>query len=182
MDAMLQFGSKVDSTRALFGSPAPTMVEFRRNIAGALNCDASRVSIEQFRTAPGRRSARFWGVCGGKRFFAKTLLADPYPLNPHASLPWRSVSAGIVREAGEQIEAEWRATNLLRDLTGPEMIPAPLGKSAAAKTIVWEQVPGTRVNHTVKGARWVNSKTAGMADAMRQTGHWLRRLHRGSAT
>src|SRR5215467_11194280 len=120
MDAMLQFGSKVDSTRALFGSPAPTMVEFRRNIAVALNCDASRVSIEQFRTAPGQRSARFWGVYGGKRFFAKTLLADPYSVNQRSWVPWRDASASINREAGAQIEAEWSATNLLRDLTGPE--------------------------------------------------------------
>ena len=178
----MQFGNKLDSARARLESPAPILFEFRRHIADALNCDASRVSIEQFRTAPGRRSARFWGVCGGKRFFAKTLLADPYPITPRAEVPWRDASASIDREAGAQIEAEWSATNLLRDLTGPETIPAPLGKSVSAKTIVWEQVPGTRINHTLKSARWVNSKTAGMANAMRQTGDWLRRLHQGSAT
>jgi aminoglycoside phosphotransferase len=178
---MFGLNEPVRTTRSLLPPQPLRAAELRQNIALALNSDASRVSIEQFRFSPNRRSARCWGICAGKRFFAKTLLIDPYPVNPHVSVPWKEPAATLLRSVQEQIEAEWNATHRLRELTGLNSVPALLGKSEAAKTIVWEQVTGVRVNHSVKSARWVNSKGNGMTKAVRQSGEWLRRLHTASS-
>lgn len=155
-------------------------------IATALQLRSVEVIVERSRLSPGGRSIQCWGRCGergsgrlkGIRFFAKVFLADPYPIVFKVTAPWeRDFEDGPpVRRLGEQIEVEWNTTAQLRALAG-DSVPAPLGCSRAAKTIVWENVRAAWVIDTVKRSRWIDPQGSAGAAALFQAGAWLRRLH-----
>ncbi len=155
----------------------------RESVASALNVRSAEVKIDHWRFSPGQRSTRSWGTSMGRRFFAKTLAQDPYPLVPRVAVPGRAAFAHgkAFRSAGEQIEAEWVMTQQLRELVGRADIPALLGRSIPAKTLVWEQATGARVDDAVKRSRWLDPKGKATGAALFQAGIWLRKLHDASS-
>jgi hypothetical protein len=124
------------------------------------------------------RSIRSWGNAQHKGFFAKTLLQEPYPVMPRVAVPWTApVAAVAFRSIAEQIEAEWTTTHELRKVAGPEHIAAPLGRSLATKTIVWQDAGGARLDDMVKRPRLLDAKSSGATAALSQAGRWLRAIH-----
>jgi hypothetical protein len=118
----------------------------------------------------------------GKRFFAKIFLADPYPVAPRVPLPWEALTVDKnSRSIGDQVEREWNMANEFRLLAAPGSVPAPLGKSTTARTIVWEEVSGIRLDHFVRRSRWLDPKGKTAMLALFQAGAWLRGIHDASA-
>ena len=155
----------------------------RDSVAAALNVRSEDVKIDHWRLSPGQRSTRCWGTSLGKRFFAKTLALDPYRLVPRVAVPGKEAVANgnSCRSASEQIEAEWSMTQRLRKLVGNEAVPAPLGKSIATKTVVWEQATGARMDDSVRRSRWMDHRGNAGGAALFQAGTWLKKLHNASA-
>ena len=155
----------------------------RDSVAAALNVRSENVKIDHWRLSPGQRSTRCWGTSLGKRFFAKTLALDPYRLVPRVAVPGKEAVANgnSCRSASEQIEAEWSMTQRLRKLVGNEAVPAPLGKSIATKTVVWEQATGARMDDSVRRSRWMDHRGNAGGAALFQAGSWLKKLHNASA-
>jgi hypothetical protein len=151
----------------------------RQNIAVALEVNPRHVTLERSSFSPGMRSVRCWGQAQDKRFFAKMLLQEPYPVMPRVAVPWAAtaVSSAASRSIAEQIEAEWTTTHELRKVAGPEHIAAPLGRSLATKTIVWQDAGGARLDDMVKRPRLLDAKSAGATAALSQAGRWLRTIH-----
>src|SRR5581483_995720 len=83
------------------------------------------------------------------------------------------------RSAARQIEIEWSTTLQLQRITGSDHIPAPIGRSAIAKTIVWQDAEGDALDDLVKRRHWTASRQA-LRTALRQAGEWLRTLHERS--
>ncbi|HET7212141.1 MAG TPA: hypothetical protein VFL79_01015, partial [Terriglobia bacterium] len=114
--------------------------------------------------------------------FAKILLADPYPIPPRFRVPWESPlrSTMPVRPITEQINTEWEMTIQMLRLSGGHSVPVPLGRSLAARTIVWEEAGGTSLVRTLKWSRWRNSMAEAGANALLKAGGWLRTVHEAS--
>ncbi|MBZ5516213.1 MAG: aminoglycoside phosphotransferase family protein [Acidobacteriia bacterium] len=113
------------------------------------------------------------------RFFAKTFLVDSYPSGLRFVAPWEEGCwvEDRTRPAGDQIEVEWAMTQALRELAGPQEVPRLLGKSDSARTIVWEQASGRRLDQLVKWSRWADPSGTSLARAFLQAGRWLRKVH-----
>ena len=161
----------------------PNLSSLRENAAEALNVSPRHVMVERWKSSPGQRSIRCWGKSLGKSFFAKTLLLDPYPVMPRVALPWYDGGSSnmILRPAAQQIEAEWATSqDLYRQ--GEKNIAEPLGRSIAAKTIVWRDAGGSRLDDIVKRPRLLEATGSDAAAAMLQAGQWLRQLHDTSAS
>jgi hypothetical protein len=117
-----------------------------------------------------------------QRFFAKTFMMEPYPVTPRPTIPGEAElrRGPQLRPAGVQSDNEWKMTNKLRTLTGPESIPSPLGKSEVAKTIVWREVRGVTLYELVERSLWTDREGKTLGTALRLAGAWLRRLHDAS--
>lgn len=159
------------------------LADLRDNIAAALDASPNHVTVERWKFSPGARSLRSWGMSLGKRFFAKTLIQDPYPVIPRAAIPWYAgiTPAVTSRTHSAQIGAEWSTTSELRRLTGPDSVPAPLGMSLDTRTIVWRDTGGLRVDDMVKRPRLLDSGSPGLSAALQHAGAWLRKIHDASA-
>jgi hypothetical protein len=109
-------------------------------------------------------------------------LADPYPIIPHVPLPWEAFPASKqTRSVEDQIETEWTMANEFRLLAAPGTVPAPLATSKRARTIVWEEVKGVRLDHYVKRSRWLDPKGKAGLPVLFKAGAWLRQVHDASA-
>ena len=152
-------------------------------IEGIASALGSRVAAIRIKKVEVRKDAApviyVWGDSRDVSFFAKVFAAAQYPAAPRMETPWGAsrVSGRPTAISGSQVALEWRGVNELRVLGGAAHIPSPLGKSDAARTIVWEQVNGVRVDHLV--ARWGlrKEKERSTAEALLQAGAWLRRIH-----
>lgn len=151
----------------------------RDNVAAALDVAPRHITIARTAPSPKNRSARAWGSAPGGRFFAKSLLRDPYRVMPRVTTPWDDTAVIDPRSAARQIEIEWSTTLQLQRLTGSDHIPAPIGRSAIAKTIVWQDAEGDALDDLVKRRHWTASRQA-LRTALRQAGEWLRTLHERS--
>jgi aminoglycoside phosphotransferase len=120
---------------------------------------------------------RCCGTATGHRFFAKILLADPYPVT--VVVPWKEAFRPAVewRTAEEQVETESSAAQQLRLLLAETNIPRLLGKSREAKTVVWEQVKAHSALDLVKRSRWLDAKGHTCTAVLLQAGQWLRQVH-----
>ncbi len=160
------------------------VADISERIASTLNVGSKCVRLDRWRFSgelPSILHCR--GSSAGRRFFAKIFLADPYPVGPRVDAPWEDTlpPSQQFRAVEEQIEAEWNMTNELRLVAGPGYIPAPLAKSKTAKTIVWEEVTGIRLDHLVARSRWTDPKGKASAAALFQAGAWLKRVHDASS-
>ncbi len=156
--------------------------DVRDRIACALSARRSEIATEHFKYSPSKLAARCTGDWKGKRFFAKIVLADPYPIPARFSTPWE-MSGGFpepVRSASEQIEAEWEMAHKMRELSGGSSVPTPLGKSVPARTIVWDEASGTLLIRMLKKSRWKVSFVSTGASVLFQAGMWLRNVHETS--
>lgn len=156
--------------------------DVRERIACALSARTGSVTVGRYGYSMSRLTARCSGNWEGKRFFAKILLANPYPIPARFSEPWEPPhsSAMPVRDIKEQIETEWNMALQMRALSGGRSVPAPLGKSFSARTIVWEEVSGISLIRAMKWSRWKNSMAKAGTRALFQAGTWLRNVHEAS--
>jgi Phosphotransferase enzyme family len=156
--------------------------DVKARIASALCVGQREIEIDRCRYGPSRVMARCTGNWKGKRFFAKILLADPFPVPARFTVPWE-VPNGTprpTRPVGDQIEIEWNMSLKMRSLSGGECVPAPLGRSVSARTIVWEEAYGKPLVWLVKRTRWKRSIGATGSRKMFEAGEWLRRVHEAS--
>jgi len=159
-------------TRALRG-------EARERIAFTLNVSPDAAKIERCVVKQSNPTVYCFGRSMGTRFFAKVFLADVYRLEPRTLSGGEEVTFqdAQVRSAEDQINLEWNITNQLRALAGPATVPPPIAKSYSARTIVWEQVGGTRLDHFVAWSRLTDQKGSATSAAMFRAGAWLRKVH-----
>jgi len=153
----------------------------RLRIAAALQADLASVTVERHDLSPSQWNLRCRGTWRGKRIFSKTYLRDPYPVYPRFTLPWGEPQSACehLHPAVSVMEKEWENTREFRKFTTPA-IPAPLGKSARGKTIVWEEAPGVRVDRFVRRI-WLSGKCRDeAAAALLQAGAWLSTVHHTS--
>lgn len=156
--------------------------DVKDRIACALAAKRSEITTGRYYYSPSKLSARCSGIWKGKRFFAKIVLADPYPIPARFSAPWE-MSGSLpepYRPIGEQIETEWDMTLKMRALSGGGCVPQPLGRSVAASTIVWEEAKGTPLFRSMKASRWNRSIATAGAKALYIAGKWLRNVHEAS--
>lgn len=156
--------------------------DIRERIACALSVKTASISIERYGYSYSRLTARCVGESDGERFFAKILLANPYPIPQRFKTPWESRPSATVpvRSLHEQIEAEWNLTLKMQGYSGGECVPAPLGRSVPARTIVWERADGSSLARALKASRWKLSMSEAGSRALFQTGVWLRSVHQAS--
>jgi Phosphotransferase enzyme family len=156
--------------------------DVKDRVACALSSRMTNLTIDRYRYNFSKLAAQCTGDLNGKRFFAKILLADPYPIPARFSAPWEKSggSKTPARPVGEQIEAEWNMTLKMRAYSGDDCVPAPLGRSVPARTIVWEEAKGKPLVRLVKWSRWNRSNAAAGARALFQAGRWLNRVHKAS--
>jgi len=152
----------------------------RERIASALAVSPKCVKLDRCVPSPSGWNLRCWGSFQGTRFFAKIFRADPHPLTLPVSVPGAESSGHSSRPVEEQIDAEWKMTDEVRTLAGPEFVPAVLGKSTAAKTIVWEEAPGVRMGDWIGKTRWSDPGGKGGAPALFHAGRFLRNIHDSS--
>lgn len=156
--------------------------DIRDRIACALCTRTPSVTLEWY----GYNTSRLAVCCSGqwkrKRLFAKILLADPYPIPPRFRAPWEVSPRTTVpvRAVTEQIDTEWNMTIKMLRLSGGRSVPVPLGRSLAARTIVWEKADGTSLVRALKWSRWRSVMAKGGAEALFKAGSWLRSIHEAS--
>ena len=155
----------------------------RGRVASALNTSTSLVSIESHCIGSVGWVLRCTGKADGTQFFAKILLVDPFPVPPRYATPWEELASPEKpqRPVEEQIAAEWRMVREMRSLVGSESIPAPLGYSLDHRTLVFEEVRGTRLDRFVSWAWSKGQKLKSTLAAIFRAGVWLRRVHEFSA-
>ncbi|HEX5413004.1 MAG TPA: phosphotransferase [Terriglobia bacterium] len=157
--------------------------DLRERIACALCARTQSVIIERYGYNTSKLAVCCSGKWKGKRLFAKILLADPYPIPPRFRAPWESASSRTsvpVRAITEQIDAEWNMTLKMLRLSGGRSVPLPLGRSLAARTIVWEEAGGTSLVRALKWSGWRSSMAEAGAEALLKAGNWLRGVHDAS--
>ncbi len=155
--------------------------EARERIACALAVRVTSVTVDRFDTSPSRLTLRCEGSFDGRRYFAKIFLSELYPNPARFNAPWEEENTGFrSRPICEQIDAEWSLTHKMRTLSRGFAVPAPLGKSCAARTIVWEKARGMRLDRIAKRSLWNGAKAVGI-QAMFRAGEWLRTIHEASA-
>lgn len=140
------------------------------------------MAVDRYEYSPSRWMLRCTGQVHGKRYFAKIFLADPYPVPERFNAPWEKPGSVSERDRtiDEQIAVEWEMTLRMRDLPGKACVPAPLGCSLSARTIVWEEAPGMVLQKTAKWVWWASSMSQAGGDALQQAGKWLRNTHDAS--
>jgi hypothetical protein len=165
--------SRLDVKAPVAGLPE----DLRCRVAVALNLSTSDVELNLRGIHLDPRSVRCSGKANRQRFFAKILLADPYPVT--VVVPWKEAFSTEAqwRAAEDQVETEWSTAQQLRFLLGGNSIPRALGKSLEAKTVVWEEVMAHSVPDLVKRSRWLDPKGRTCAAVLLQAGAWLRQLH-----
>jgi O-antigen/teichoic acid export membrane protein len=171
------------SSSLTMNSSANVVNGIREKVASALNTSPSSVAVDRWRFS-GEPCVLLHcrGSWVGGRFFAKILLADPYPNELRVALPLGDgVSLDTQHRPVEmQIENEWNMTKELGALGGPGFVPAPLAKSIKGRTLVWEEVAGIRLDYLVRNCRWADPRGNTTEAALFQAGRWLRRVHDGS--
>ena len=175
-------GTNEDSAKVVFRFDIERPDDVKERVACALSVGSNGLTIGRIGHSPSGLAARCTGEWKGRRFFAKILLADPYPIPDRFNVPWESSSTSVapVRQVSEQIEVEWEMTRKMRALAGGNFVPEPLGMSIPARTIVWEEACGVRLDRAVKWSRWKRSFAEQGIHAMLQAGMWLRRVHDAS--
>lgn len=156
--------------------------DIRDRIACALSARRREVTVERY----GYNISRLAMCCSGKwnekRLFAKVLLADPYPIPPRFRAPWESSARSTmpVRTVTEQIDSEWDMTIRMLRLSGGRSVPVPLGRSLAARTIVWEEAGGSPLIRALRWSRWRSVMAEAGSEALLKAGSWLRSVHEAS--
>ncbi len=156
--------------------------DIRDRIACALCATNRSVTIDWYGYNTSKLAVCCSGQWKGKRLFAKILLADPYPIPPRFLAPWETSPRGTtpVRGITEQIDTEWDMTIKMLRLSGGRSVPVPMGRSLAARTIVWEKAGGASLVQALKWSRWRSLMAEGGADALFKAGCWLRSVHDAS--
>lgn len=160
----------------------PGSIDLRERIACALRSKTQAVIVERY----GYNTSKLAVCCSGKwnekKLFAKILLADPYPIPPRFRAPWETPprSSVPVRALTEQIDVEWNMTLTMLRLSGGRSVPLPLGRSVAARTIVWEEAGGTSLVRALRWSGWRSSMAKAGAEALSKAGNWLRGVHDAS--
>ena len=162
------------------GSGSPDDV--RGRVAAALKTTIRHVSIESHHLGFSGWVLRCTGAADGMRFFAKVLLADPYPVPPRFATPWEELASPtkLQRPVEEQIIAEWRMASEMRSLVGGESVPTPLGYSLDDRTLVFQEVAGTRLDRFASRAWPFGRRTQSTETAIFHAGAWLRAVHDSS--
>ncbi|MFB3922530.1 MAG: aminoglycoside phosphotransferase family protein [Terriglobia bacterium] len=155
----------------------------RQMVAQALEVEPAALQIDRFDRSPSKLTLRSRGQVKAKRFFAKTYLVDSYPIESRFVAAW---DLGEPREEArrpveKQIEVEWSMTRRMGELAGCMEVPQPIGKSAAARTIVWEEAAGRRVDRMVRRSAWADPRGKSIVPVVSRAGAWLARVHRASA-
>lgn len=157
--------------------------EVRQRIASALAARIQEVTVDRCRYSPSGLMLQCSGKAYEKRFFAKIFLADPYPNPDRFRGPWEEsvVLNDRSRPVQDQIATEWEMTMRMRSLVGADSVPAPLGKSPADHTIVWEETCGTTMDKVARKLCHLRLREEAGAGALFRAGRWLRKLHEASA-
>jgi hypothetical protein len=151
-----------------------------QRIASALGASAGAIRIDRVeKRKDGSPIIYVWGTSQNVSFFAKVFPASEYSVAPRMKTPWElfTVVNESPRSGAAQVAIEWKRANELQALGGAANVPIPLGKSEAARTIVWEKVDGIRIDQLV--TRWSSRKDQerSASEALLQAGAWLRRIH-----
>jgi glycosyltransferase involved in cell wall biosynthesis len=167
---------------ALLAGPAE-LEDMRGRVASALHTSPGSVSIESHHVGTSGWVLRCTGKAAGTRFFAKTLLVDPYPIPARFATPWEDLAGPekLERPVEEHIAAEWNRVQDVRRLVGCKNLPTPLGCSIDDRTLVFEEVNGLRLD---RFANWVwpgARRARSMEGALYQAGEWLRSVHKSSS-
>ncbi len=156
--------------------------DVRDRIACALSAKTASVTVDRYGYNKSRLAVCSSGKWKGKKLFAKILLANPYPIPPRFRAPWETPRDATipVRAITDQIDAEWNMTLKMRALSGGDSVPAPLGRSQAARTVVWEEAGGISLIQALKWSRWKSAIPAAGDQALFRAGTWLRNVHEAS--
>jgi len=151
-------------------------------VASAMNIAPELVKIERQQSGFPWLMQWCWGTAAGTRIFAKTFLADPYPVPPRFATPREELAAleEPQRPVDEQVNTEWEMVQEMRSLVGTQNIPAPLGRSVEDRTLVFEWVKGLRMDSCVNWTWLHRRKLKSVEAAMVQAGSWLRTVHDSS--
>lgn len=156
--------------------------DIKERIACALRAKPTTITVDRYGYNTSGLAACCSGTWKGKRWFAKILLANPYPTPPRFRTPWEPTlhAAVPLRAITEQIDIEWNMTLMMLKLSKDRSVPVPLGRSLASRTIVWEEAGGTSLVRTLKWSRWKGSMARSGAEALFKSGVWLRKIHEAS--
>lgn len=156
--------------------------DVRDRIARALSAKTASVTVNRYRYNKSRLAVCCSGKWQGKKIFAKILLANPYPIPPRFRAPWETPFDATmpVRPVNDQIDIEWNMALKMRALSGGDSVPAPLGRSQAARTVVWEEAEGISLIQALKWSRWKSAVPAAGEQALFRAGRWLRNVHEAS--
>jgi phosphotransferase family enzyme len=152
--------------------------EIRERVACALTAKCSSISVRRCDRSPSRLAVRCTGRAGEKRFFAKIFLTKLYPIPRRFPLPWEDAENALAesRSVSKQIEIEWEMTHKVRAFSGGS-VPAPLGRSREARTIVWEEASGIRMDRLATRPWRRSGERESAARGLYRAGQWLRSLH-----
>jgi Phosphotransferase enzyme family len=151
----------------------------REKIASALNNSVDAVRVNRWHPNESCSNLYCWGSSNGGPFFAKILQSDRYPISTVSPLALEMFGPRQqIRSAEDQVEFEWKMTTEMRAIGGSNYIPAPLGRSRTAKTIVWEQARGTPVGDLLKYSAWRDPRGSRGTAALFRAGAWLRKIHK----
>ena len=152
-------------------------------IACALGTEAGSIVLDSSELSPGGNIIRCRGrVEGSRRFFAKIYLSSLHPVFSRFPPPWEKTESEVVkaRRVCEQIDTEWNWAHRFRALPCGREVPEPLGKSCRARTIVWEEAPGDRLDSLANRSWLRDRKGEVVGAALFQAGKWLKTLHSAS--
>lgn len=169
--------SKIKTDTALQGTN-----DIKERIACALSTKTDTIKIGRWQHNRSKHVLFCSGKWKGKSFFAKILLADLFSIPAPFKTPWEAshLSFRPTRTVGELIETQWNMTIKMHSLSGSHSVPVPLGKSLAARTIVWEEAGGISLNRALKCSRWKSSVPKIGEKALFQAGAWLKKIHEAS--
>jgi Phosphotransferase enzyme family len=154
-------------------------------IACALGTEAGSIVLDSSQLSPGGNMVRCRGRVGGsRRFFAKIYLSSFHPVFSRFPPPWEEAECEVVkaRRVCAQIDTEWNWAHRFRALPCGHEVPAPLGKSCRARTIVWEEARGERLDSLARQSWLRDRKGEVVGAALFQAGKWLKTLHSSSET
>jgi hypothetical protein len=151
-------------------------------VAQALGVESDSVHLKQCILSPSKLFLKAYGTSHRTRFFAKTYLVDVYPVEPRLEMPWKDEVSrtASARPIADQIKIEWDKSQVMRELAGHNEVARRLGMSFAARTSVWEEAPGCRVDRSIGHMRWEDPKGRSLAPAFFKAGAWLARVHKAS--
>jgi hypothetical protein len=166
-----------NSVDKIFPEAGGDIADLSQAVAAALDVSAGQVVIGNEKCVWDERSIKFTGHADGQEFFAKMLIADPYPVN--SAVPWHQVLIAFKHERSAecQVKLEALARTELGQVMDVSAIAECRGSSMPFRTIVWERLSGTSVLGLLRRSRLFDPLGKTCRAIAFEAGTWLRQLH-----